>query len=89
MANVELGSGGASPSNEGTQLYADRVKVYPKEARGRFRTIKWIVMAVTLGIYYLLPWIRWDRGPYLPDQAVLLDLPARRFIGAVHAFGVD
>jgi cytochrome c oxidase accessory protein FixG len=79
MANVELGSGGASPSNEGTQLYADRVKVYPKEARGRFRTIKWIVMAVTLGIYYLLPWIRWDRGPYLPDQAVLLDLPARRF----------
>jgi cytochrome c oxidase accessory protein FixG len=79
MANVELGSGGASPSDEGTQLYADRVKVYPKEARGRFRTIKWIVMAVTLGLYYLLPWIRWDRGPYLPDQAVLLDLPARRF----------
>ncbi len=79
MANVELGSGGASASNGGTQLYADRVKVYPKEARGRFRTTKWIVMAVTLGIYYLLPWIRWDRGPYLPDQAVLLDLPARRF----------
>ena len=79
MANVELGGGGASPSDEGAQLYADRVKVYPKEAHGRFRTIKWIVMAVTLGIYYLLPWVRWDRGPYLPDQAVLLDLPARRF----------
>ncbi|MEM9590201.1 MAG: cytochrome c oxidase accessory protein CcoG [Pseudomonadota bacterium] len=79
MANVELGGGGVSPSDEGTQLYADRVKVYPKEAHGRFRTIKWIVMAVTLGIYYLLPWVRWDRGPYLPDQAVLLDLPARRF----------
>ncbi|MDJ0511937.1 MAG: cytochrome c oxidase accessory protein CcoG [Methyloceanibacter sp.] len=78
MANIELG-GGASPSDEETQLYADRVKVYPKEAHGRFRTIKWIVMAVTLGIYYLLPWVRWDRGPYLPDQAVLLDLPARRF----------
>ncbi|PSL22244.1 cytochrome c oxidase accessory protein FixG [Shimia abyssi] len=36
-------------------------------------------MAVTLGIYYLTPWIRWDRGPNLPDQAVLLDLADRRF----------
>ena len=60
-------------------LYAERVKIYPKEAHGRFRTAKWIVMAVTLGIYYLLPWLRWNRGPHLPDQAVLLDLPARRF----------
>ena len=60
-------------------LYASRVKVYPKEAHGRFRTVKWIVMAVTLGIYYLVPWIRWDRGPYLPDQAVLIDFPSRRF----------
>jgi cytochrome c oxidase accessory protein FixG len=60
-------------------LYAGRVKVYPKEAHGTFRTVKWIVMAVTLGIYYILPWIRWDRGPYLPDQAVLIDFPSRRF----------
>ena len=65
--------------NERQSLYAGRVKVYPKEAHGRFRTVKWIVMAVTLGIYYVFPWIRWDRGPYLPDQAVLIDLPARRF----------
>ncbi|EBA15889.1 iron-sulfur-binding protein, RdxA/RdxB/FixG family [Roseobacter sp. SK209-2-6] len=36
-------------------------------------------MAITLGIYYLTPWIRWDRGPSLPDQAVLLDLANRRF----------
>ncbi len=60
-------------------LYAQRVKIYPKEAHGRFRTIKWIVMAVTLGIYYVVPWLRWDRGPYLPDQAVLIDFPSRRF----------
>ncbi len=66
-------------TGEGQSLYAGRVKVYSKEAHGTFRTIKWIVMAVTLGIYYLVPWIRWDRGPYLPDQAVLIDLPARRF----------
>ncbi|MGC2409581.1 MAG: cytochrome c oxidase accessory protein CcoG [Methyloceanibacter sp.] len=60
-------------------LYAARVKIHPKRAEGRFRTIKWIVMAVTLGIYYLMPWLRWDRGPYIPDQAVLIDFPSRRF----------
>jgi polyferredoxin len=32
-----------------------------------------------LGIYYVTPWIRFDRGPNLPDQAVLLDLANRRF----------
>ncbi len=36
-------------------------------------------MLFTLGIYYLTPWIRWDRGPNLPDQAVLIDLANRRF----------
>ena len=30
---------------------------------GTFRRIKWIVLFVTLGIYYLLPFLRWDRGP--------------------------
>ena len=60
-------------------LYAPRVKIYPKRAHGTFRTIKWIVMAVTLSIYYLVPWIRWDRGPYMPDQAVLIDFLSRRF----------
>lgn len=60
-------------------LYAARVKVYPKRAQGTFRSIKWIVMAVTLSIYYAVPWLRWDRGPHLPDQAVLIDFPSRRF----------
>jgi polyferredoxin len=36
-------------------------------------------MLVTLAIYYLTPWIRWDRGPYAPDQAVLVDIANRRF----------
>lgn len=35
-------------------------------------------MAVTLAIYYMAPLIRWDRGPTAPDQAILIDLPARR-----------
>ncbi|MBI1260492.1 MAG: cytochrome c oxidase accessory protein CcoG [Rhizobiales bacterium] len=66
-------------SEANRSLYASRVKIYPKLVHGSFRRLKWIVMAITLGIYYLTPWIRWDRGPNLPDQAVLLDFPARRF----------
>jgi len=60
-------------------LYAKRKKIHPRRARGTFRKVKWIVMAVTLAIYYLAPWIRWDRGPNAPDQAILIDLPGRRF----------
>jgi len=60
-------------------LYAAREPVFPRRVTGRFRTLKWIIMAVTLGIYYLAPWIRWDRGPNLPDQAILVDLAGRRF----------
>jgi cytochrome c oxidase accessory protein FixG len=61
------------------QLYAKRVGVYPKAVDGFFRRFKWGIMAVTLAIYYLTPWIRWDRGAYAPDQAVLIDLANRRF----------
>ncbi len=60
-------------------LYAARKKIYPKRASGTFRQFKWLVMLITLSIYYLTPWIRWDRGPYAPDQAVLLDIANRRF----------
>jgi cytochrome c oxidase accessory protein FixG len=60
-------------------LYAARRQIYPQSTHGKFRTIKWIVLAVTLGIYYLLPFVRWDRGIDAPSQAVLIDLPNRRF----------
>ncbi|MCP8894611.1 cytochrome c oxidase accessory protein CcoG [Shinella daejeonensis] len=60
-------------------LYAARKKIFPKRASGQFRRFKWLVMLVTLGIYYITPWVRWDRGPYAPDQAVLVDLANRRF----------
>jgi cytochrome c oxidase accessory protein FixG len=60
-------------------LYAAREPIFPRRVSGPFRNMKWIIMAVTLGIYYITPWIRWDRGESLPDQAVLLDLANRRF----------
>jgi len=68
-----------SQPNAAPSLYAAREPVFPKKVKGRFRSLKWAIMIVTLGIYYVTPWIRWDRGPELPDQAVLLDLAHRRF----------
>ena len=68
----------AVSSRELRSYYASRQPIYPKRAHGTFRSVKWIVMAVTLGIYYLLPWIRWHRGPGLPDQAFLLDFANQR-----------
>ncbi|MEM6481844.1 MAG: cytochrome c oxidase accessory protein CcoG [Pseudomonadota bacterium] len=60
-------------------LYAARIPIFPRRVSGFFRTMKWWLLAGMLGIYYILPWIRWDRGPNLPDQAVLLDMAGRRF----------
>ncbi|MFV0490843.1 MAG: cytochrome c oxidase accessory protein CcoG [Pseudorhodobacter sp.] len=68
-----------SQDSQPESLYAKREPVFPRRVTGRFRTLKWWIMAVTLGIYYITPWIRWDRGPSLPDQAVLIDMANRRF----------
>ncbi|RYG92696.1 cytochrome c oxidase accessory protein CcoG [Loktanella sp. IMCC34160] len=68
-----------SSSETPPPLYAAREPVFPRRVSGKFRNLKWWIMLVTLGIYYLTPWIRWDRGPELPDQAVLVDMAGRRF----------
>src|ERR1051326_2136120 len=60
-------------------LYVARTKVYPQSVSGTFRNVKWALMAFCLGVYYLLPFVRWDRGPNAPHQAVLVDFPNRRF----------
>ncbi len=59
-------------------LYKAREPIYPKAVHGTFRRLKWIVMAVLLAVYYIVPFLRWDRGPGNPDQAVLVDLDRPR-----------
>lgn len=68
-----------------TPLYAGRIKVYPKAVDGTFRRLKWAILITLLGIYYIVPWIRWDRGPGVPDQAVLADFVTRR----IYFFGIE
>lgn len=60
-------------------LYKKREKIHPKRAEGNYRRFKWVVMIITLAIYYITPWLRWDRGGFAPDQAVLVDIANRRF----------
>ncbi len=55
-------------------LYAAQAKVYPREIEGRFARLRTTAVFVLLGVFYLFPWLRWDGR-----QAVLFDLPARKF----------
>ncbi|MBB4041758.1 cytochrome c oxidase accessory protein FixG [Microvirga flocculans] len=53
-------------------------KVVPQSVSGRYRRLKWAALIACLALYYILPFIRWDRGPSQPDQAVLLDVERGR-----------
>ena len=55
-------------------LYAKAEKIYPREVHGLFARLRVLGVLGLLGIYYILPWLRWDG-----HQALLLDLPARKF----------
>lgn len=79
LADIGRHDAEAVNSAESRHLYEARQKIFPKAADGLFRRLKWWIMAATLAIYYITPWLRWDRGPYAPDQAVLVDLVHRRF----------
>ncbi len=65
-------------SDPPVQLFAKRKKVYQRAVEGIYRRRKWIALRVCLLIYYLAPFIRWDRGPHAPDQAILIDMEGRR-----------
>jgi cytochrome c oxidase accessory protein FixG len=58
----------------GQPLYVAEEKVYPREIEGRFARLRVLSVWSLLGIYYLLPWLNWN-----DRQAVLFDLPARKF----------
>ncbi|HKX99803.1 MAG TPA: cytochrome c oxidase accessory protein CcoG [Steroidobacteraceae bacterium] len=55
-------------------LYLAAPKIYPRETDGLFQGLRRTAMFVLLGLYYLLPWLSWNGR-----QAVLFDLPARKF----------
>ena len=60
------------------QAYQSRVPIFPRSVKGRFRNLKSAILILAYGVYFLLPWLRWDRSVG-SDQAVLFDLVGRRF----------
>lgn len=60
------------------ELYQDRIEIFPRSVKGRFRNIKYAILALAYGVYFLLPWLRWERSSG-PDQAILFDIVHRRF----------
>lgn len=67
-----------APEPKKQPLYVSPEKIYPRKVEGFWRRVKWWTLAVLLGLYYVGPWLRWDRGPGAPDQALLVDLDGRR-----------
>ncbi|PXF63420.1 cytochrome c oxidase accessory protein CcoG [Kangiella spongicola] len=55
-------------------LYEKRKKIFPKKVSGTFNTLRVLSVWLLLGLYYVLPWVTWN-----DQQAVLFDLPARKF----------
>jgi len=67
----------AKPKKSGG-LYAETVIIHPRAVKGLYRNLKWWLMVLTLGFWHLAPFLRWDRGPGAPDQAILADLNGGR-----------
>ncbi|MEY6433861.1 cytochrome c oxidase accessory protein CcoG [Thioalkalicoccus limnaeus] len=66
--------GGEDAGRAAQSLYVAHEKIYPREVQGRYASLRWLAVWLLLGLYYLLPWMSWDGR-----QAVLFDLPARKF----------
>ena len=62
-------------NQEHESLYARRKEIYPREVHGIFARWRVAMVLLTLGLYYILPWINWGAD----RQALLFDLPNRKF----------
>ena len=65
--------------DSGSSMYWSERKVYPRDVSGPLQRLRLAAVVWLLGMYYAFPWLRWDGR-----QAVLFDLPARKF----HVFGL-
>ena len=66
MSRIDPGGVAHVAGGEAGSLYAAGQKVYPKAVHGPVRRAKWAILAACLALYYLVPWLRWDRGAGMP-----------------------
>ena len=80
MAASQPGEGGGviAATQGAVPFYREHGCYLPRAVSGTFRRLKWWAMVVLLGFWHLAPFLRWDRGPGAPDQAILIDMAGRR-----------
>lgn len=66
-------------SHPGNTLYFKRQPIVPRSIKGGFRRFKTGLLWLSFAVYFLLPWLPWQR-PDAPSQAVMFDIPGRRFL---------
>ena len=59
-------------------LFQERIEIFPRSVKGRYRSLKTSILILAYSVYFLLPWLRWSREVG-PEQAVLFDIDGRRF----------
>lgn len=55
-----------------------QIPIVTRSVKGKFRTFKTAVMVIAYSVYFLLPWMPWERSTGA-SQALLFDLDSRRF----------
>ncbi|MBD3669891.1 MAG: cytochrome c oxidase accessory protein CcoG [Gammaproteobacteria bacterium] len=68
----------ANEAGHDQDLYKKRIPIFPRSVKGKFRSLKWSILFLAYGVYFLLPWLRWEREVG-PQQAILFDIEGRRF----------
>ena len=58
--------------------FQERIDIFPRSVKGRYRSIKTSILILAYSVYFLLPWLRWSREVG-PEQAILFDIDGRRF----------
>lgn len=77
-AATSTGAAGRGGENRRVSRQTRLRGIYPQSVSGPIRRIKWVALVGLLAIYYLAPWLRWERAGDAPDQAILLDFATRR-----------
>lgn len=67
-----------NPPVGGVPFYEEKGRTHPRSITGTFRSLKSWTAILLLGWWHLAPFLRWDRGPGAPDQAILVDMAGRR-----------
>lgn len=59
-------------------LFQKRIPIYTRSVQGKFRTFKNAVLVLAYTVFFVLPWIPWQRTS-AADQAIMFDLVTKRF----------